>query len=312
MRLPNSLGRGPVTTMQGLVFNIQRFSVHDGPGIRTLIFMKGCPLHCLWCDNPESQNNFSEIMINEDRCIGCGICQELCANKAIISLEGVKVGIDRQLCNNCGKCAEACPATAIRVCGEYISIPDIVKVLEEDALFYWRSGGGITVGGGEPLCQADFVCQLLRVCQSRGMDTAIETSGYGMSEDFKKICEYANLIFYDIKHMDPGKHLAYTGVTNELILENIRRVSDTFPKTAIIARTPVIPGFNDSPDDIGAIADFLNGVPGVREYELLACHRLGEPKYRQIGRKYSLTNLQPPSQEHMARLRRIAQKITRH
>jgi pyruvate formate lyase activating enzyme len=144
------------------------------------------------------------------------------------------------------------------------------------------------------------------------MDTALETSGYGKWEDLKKICEYASLIFYDIKHLDPDKHLAYTGVTNELVLENIRRVSATFPKTPIIARTPIVPGFNDSPDDIGAIVDFLSGIPGVREYELLAYHRLGEPKYRQIGRKYSLINLQPPSQEHMARLRQIAQKIISH
>jgi len=283
---------------RGLVFNIQRFSVHDGPGVRDLIFMKGCPLRCQWCSNPESQNGYPEVAFNEDRCIGhdeCGRCLEVCPVGAIIKSEGGKVGIDRKLCTNCGECSEVCPAKAMKVFGEYMSIDEIVGIVEEDSAFYSRSGGGVTIGGGEPLWQADFVYELLKQCRARGIHTAIETCGYADWKSMEKVCTYANLVLYDIKHIDSSKHKAGTGYGNGLILENIKRLSSCFSKTPIIARTPVITGFNDSAEVIRAIKDFLTGLSSLREYQLLPYHGFGESKYRQLGREYLFGGLKPPN-----------------
>jgi len=233
----------------GLIFNIQRFSLHDGPGIRDLIFLKGCASRCKWCSNPESQNAFPEIAYNHQRCIGiieCGLCGEVCPVDAIKKSPGGKIKIDRRLCTNCGRCAEACAASALKLFGAFMSVDEVLSVIEEDSAFYWRSGGGITISGGDPLSQPEFVQELLRDGRARGLDTAIETSGYGYWEDVSRICKYANLVFYDIKCLDPKRHKAFTGISNELILENISKLSLQFPQTPIVVRTPVIPGFNDS------------------------------------------------------------------
>ena len=293
---------------QAPVFDIQKFSVHDGPGIRTLIFMKGCPLRCRWCSNPESQNYHPEVALSESRCIGCGRCEDICPTDAIIPLADGKIRIERSRCNNCGKCAEVCPAKAIRLFGEYMSIHDVLRVVEEDSPFYWRSGGGITVSGGEPLLQAQFVNELLKECRHCGIDIAVEICGHAAWEDVRKVCTYADLIFYDIKHMDPSKHKAFTGVSNELILGNIERISKHFREIPIIVRTPIVPGFTDSEANIEDIVDFLKCVESLKKYELLSYHGFGEAKYNQLGRAYELSGLQPPSQEHMAKLIEIAQK----
>lgn len=302
------------THKNGLVFNIQKCSLHDGPGIRTLVFMKGCQLRCLWCANPESQKNSPEIAFDENRCIGykeCGLCIETCLANAIKKLKTGKVMIDRKKCISCGKCADKCPSRAIILMGKFMSINDILKVVEGDDNFYWRSGGGITVGGGDPVYQADFTQQLLRKCQESGIDTAIETAGYANFIDLKKISQHANLIFYDIKHIDPVKHKRFTGVTNELILDNIKRLSNTFPQTPIIVRTPIVPGFNDSDEVIESIINFLSGMKNLMNYELLPYHGFGEPKYRKLGRNYALEGLQPPSKEHMVELKKIAYKLAK-
>ena len=293
----------------GLIFNIQRFSVHDGPGIRDLVFMKGCPLRCRWCDNPESQKASPELAFNEDRCIGCGWCQEVCPTGAITVLDEGKVRVDRKICNDCAKCVDVCPAKALKLFGDYVSVGDILKVIEKDGAFHLRSGGGITVGGGEPIMQADFVHELLKDSRKRGIDTAMETSGYGDWESLEKVCRYANLVFYDIKHMDSNKHKTYTRVPNELILENIDKLSTYHPEIPIIARIPIVPGFNDSEENIETTVDFLTRLKGVRECELLPYHGFGEPKYHQLARKYPLSGCQPPSKEQMKVLRRITQRL---
>ncbi|UCD59240.1 MAG: glycyl-radical enzyme activating protein [Candidatus Hydrogenedentota bacterium] len=292
----------------GLVFNIQKFSLHDGSGIRTLIFLKGCPLVCEWCSNPEGQSFSPELAYNADKCIGtteCDRCLQVCKTEAVRVRDGGKVEIDRKSCTNCGECVDACPSKALELFGKYMSVDDVIGAVEEDSGFYARSGGGLTLSGGEPLSQPGFVGRLLKTAQSRGIDTAIETSGVCDWTDLKGVCGYVNHIFFDIKSLDPEKHKRATGVDNELILNNFHRLCKSFPETSIVVRTPVIPGFNDSPGDIKAIADFLNAAPGSPAYELLPYHAFGGPKYQQLGKEYALQHLKPPPQEHMTALREI-------
>lgn len=279
----------------GNIFNIQKFSVHDGPGIRDVIFMKGCPLRCKWCCNPESQNAYAEIGFIQNKCIGideCGYCMEACPTRAILksAIEHSLIDIDRQLCNNCGKCAEVCPAKAITLFGQLMSVDDVIKEVQKDSNA-WRSSGGITVSGGELMLQAEFVHDLLKECRKRGIDTAIETSGFGKWNDLEKVCRYANLVYYDLKSMDTDKHKSYTGVNSELIQKNLINISEIFPNTPIIVRTPLIPGFNDSEEDIANIIDFIASIKSLKNYEIMPYHAFGEAKYRQLGRKYELDKL---------------------
>lgn len=299
---------------RGLVFNIQKFSLHDGSGIRTLIFLKGCPLKCKWCANPEGQSSVPELAFNAERCIGakeCGLCIQACKPDAIATADDGKVKIDRKRCTDCGDCVDACPSKTLELFGDYMSVDDALKVVEEDSGFYARSGGGLTVSGGEPLMQAGFVARLLESAQGRGIDTAIETTGYCGWEALEAACRSANQIFYDIKSLDSEKHKSETGVDNKPILKNLRRLCVSFPKRPITVRTPIVPGFNDSPEDVAAIADLLGKLSGSIEYELLPYHKFGEPKYRQLDKEYPLHGLEPPQQEAMAVLKGTLQALKR-
>jgi pyruvate formate lyase activating enzyme len=308
MAIPNAINN----ELAGIITNIQRFSVHDGPGIRDLIFVKGCPLKCLWCSNPETQNCHQEIAFIQDRCIGhkdCGWCLESCPVDAIHKSEDGKIELKFDLCSNCGECVEVCPSKAIRLFGNRMTLDEVVNVIEEDIGFYQRSRGGVTVSGGEPLYQADFVCELLRLCQQHAIHTAIETTGCGRWEDLEKVCPFVNIVFYDIKHMDPKKHKDFTGVDNDLILKNLVKLSQSYPDIPITARTPLIPTYNDSKENIEATAKFLMEIKSVTEYELLPYHSFGEPKYKQLGREYPLSRLNKISKETVGELEEIAQKV---
>jgi glycyl-radical enzyme activating protein family len=292
----------------GFVFNIQKCSLHDGDGIRTLVFMKGCPLRCSWCSNPESQKGTPEIIFEERKCLGpqeCGWCIARCPVKAIKRLDNDSIGIDRHICTSCGVCAEACPSKAISIVGKRMLTSDIIRLVEDDQSFYWRSGGGITVGGGDPVFQAEFTRQLLRACQASSIHTAIETAGYANFSDLEKISEYADLIMFDVKHIDSVKHKSLTGVHNELILANLKRLSATFPQVPIIVRTPIVPGFNDSEEVIQSIVNFISSISNLIKYELLPYHAFGEAKYHNLGRKYLLEGLASPDKEHMTKLNEI-------
>ena len=294
---------------KGLVFNIQKFSLHDGPGIRTIVFLKGCPLACIWCSNPESQSASPELIRNCERCIRseeCERCMTVCLEQAITKDDEGQICIDRSICDGCGDCAFVCPSRALEQSGEWVAVDDVVRIVEEDDAFYARSGGGLTVSGGEPLAQGAFVRALLGAARRRGIDTAIETSGLCNWKTMRDVAPLTDRIFFDIKCLDPEKHAEVTGVSNRKILENFQRLRAEFPEVNVVVRTPVIPGVNDSEAEIEAIVEFVNDAGGAFAYELLPYHGFGEPKYAKLGRQYLLSHLDPPSNERMKGLQRIA------
>ena len=294
---------------KGLIFNIQKFSLHDGPGIRTIAFLKGCPLACVWCSNPESQSMAPELIYSSSRCIGteeCDRCGVVCLERALTEDDDGNMCVDRSICDGCGDCAIVCSSHALEGSGEWVGVDDVVRIVEEDDAFYARSGGGLTVSGGEPLAQGAFVLALLDAARSRGIDTAIETSGLCNWKTMRDVAPLADQIFFDIKCLDPEKHEQVTGVSNRKILRNFRRLRAEFPEVNVVVRTPIVPGVNDSDADILAIAEFVNSAGGASAYELLPYHGFGEPKYAKLGRRYRLSDVEPPSPERMMNLREIA------
>ncbi|WP_446898443.1 glycyl-radical enzyme activating protein [Clostridium sp. LBM24168] len=279
----------------GTIFNIQNFSVNDGPGIRTIVFLKGCPLHCLWCANPESQSGKYELAYSRQKCIGCGICKNTCKNNAI-SITEKGVSIHRNLCKSCFDCASNCPSQALHIMGYEKTAEEIVDIVEKDSIFYANSNGGLTLSGGEPLFQSKFAIFILKEAKYRKINCAIETSGFVKWEVLDEACRYLDNVLYDIKSMNNKKHKQFIGVSNELILENFSRMCRKYRNLPVLARTPVIPGFNDTKEDIQEIFDFISQFPNVK-YELLPYHRLGEPKYYALGRKYPLGDVKLDSQK---------------
>ncbi len=279
----------------GMVFNIQKFSVHDGPGIRTIIFTKGCSLSCHWCSNPESHRIEPDLAYNVGRCLtesSCEHCFKACPNEALTRKEDRSIDIDRAKCEGCSMpCARACPAQGLLVYGEERTVDDVLKVVEQDMVFYSRSGGGLTMSGGEPLFQKDFALALLREARKRYIKTAIETCGMVAWDVLKEASQYLNYILFDIKHMDPEKHKSMTGKDNKMILDNFAKLVELCPDKEILCRTPVIPGFNDSVEDIRAICEFIKPMKNVK-YEALPYHRLGTQKYTFIGKEIPMGEVQ--------------------
>jgi pyruvate formate lyase activating enzyme len=274
-----------------LVFNVQHYSLHDGSGIRTIVFLKGCPLRCRWCCNPESQKREREIFYQKDKCIQCeecGVCASVCPQSAIsFSGEQGKADIAFSSCIHCLKCAKVCPSKAISVQGESYSVKQLVDLVERDSVFYKGGNGGLTVSGGEPLSHIDFLEALLQEAQRRYLDTAIETCGCAPYESLRRAAKHLNQILFDIKSMDSQKHKEYTGYGNEQILENFTRLCAEFPDLPKKVRTPVVPGFNDTEEDIRAIRQFAAGKPNVT-YEPLKYHSFGKGKYTALGREYPM------------------------
>ena len=274
----------------GTVFDIQRYSIHDGPGIRTIVFLKGCPLTCRWCSNPESQNARPELFYAALRCVHCGHCVHACPHGAIAA-ESPHV-IDRSFCQRCaeagqfGQCAKACLTGALSVRGKSMTVPKVMDTLRRDATHYRRSGGGITLSGGEPLAQPHFALRLLQACGGEGWHTAMETTGLAAPEVIDTVMPALDLALLDIKSLNSEKHQQHTGVPCERILDNAQRIAAL---TTVEVRVPLIPGFNDSAADVQDIALFARSLPGVETLHLLPYHSYGENKYGLLGRTYPMT-----------------------
>ena len=290
-----------------IVFDIQKYSIHDGPGIRTLVFLKGCPLACPWCSNPESQISEPQLLQQLVRCIHCLKCMEVCSRKAI-SLESGEITIDRDLCDTCGVCADQCYANALQIVGREMTVSEVVAVVKKDIQFYIHSGGGVTFGGGEPLLHAGFIRKAAGECKQLGISTAVETCGYADASALDAILPVIDLFLFDIKHIDAEKHAEVLGVSNELILRNAEKIASSHMCTMIV-RIPIIPGFNDSVEVIGGIADFVRqSLPIVEEIHLLPFHQYGAHKYGGLNRQYELKSYNTPGEK---KLRTLSDVISR-
>ena len=295
-----------MTNDKGLITNVQRFSIHDGPGIRTTVFLKGCPLRCFWCHNPETLRLQPEVQLFPERCIGCRACLERCPQGAHVEVDGRRE-FRRELCQACGRCTDTCYAEALVMTGRWWTPEELLAEILRDKEFYDNSGGGITLSGGEPLFQQRFSLRVLQLCKEAGLHTAIETAALCPWEDLAELLPWLDLVMMDIKLVDDEQHRAATGVSNRRILANARRLSET--GIPLIVRTPVVPTVNDNPEAIGAVAEFIKGFPNLLYYELMPFHHLAEGKYRSLGEEYRARDLRTPPKETMQALAQHAREV---
>jgi pyruvate formate lyase activating enzyme len=290
--------------IKGVIFNIQGYSIHDGPGIRTIIFIKGCPLRCLWCDNPESQNSYIEVEFFQDKCIQCGQCLTVCdygaINEDVLCDPALK--IDRLLCKQSFTCADICPTQALSRSGEVYTVSKLMEQVLKDAPFWRRSGGGITLSGGDPLAQPLFSRGIFQECYNRNIHTAIETTGYATTQTYLHVIELVDLILFDLKHMDSDVHKQLCGVPNDLILANLKESVEM--EKAVIIRVPSIPNYNLTPSNITATVQLAKEL-GIQNIHFLPFHQLGKDKYARLGRDYTLNNLQTLSYTDQQILRAV-------
>ena len=281
-----------------VITDIQRYSVHDGPGIRTLVFFKGCPLRCQWCHNPETHSPFPEILYKEELCIGCGACLKRCEHNAIKILNG-KVVNNKEACTLCGKCVETCYAEAREISGKYYTIDEVYNASMRDQEFYKHTGGGVTLSGGEVLMHAEFASKLLKKLKESGINTAIETCGYASWENVQKVVQYTDLLLFDVKHSDEEIHKKFTGVSNKLILDNLHKISDM--GKSIIVRVPLIPGVNDSVEVLTNIARIAEDVH-AKELHILPFHQIGMSKWEAAGKDYKFRDVKEPTTDEVQEL----------
>ena len=292
--------------MRGFISDYKRMSVHDGPGIRTTLFLKGCPLRCLWCHNPENLRMEKTLSYTKKLCVGCGYCASVC-DRGVHRVENGEHTLAYDACTGCGKCVAECYTGALKLFGQEMDAEEAAEKLLEDHRFYESSGGGVTFSGGEPLMQPLFLAAVMRILKQHEVHIAVDTCGEAPWEAFARILPYTDLFLYDVKHIDSGLHKKATGVGNERILENLRRLSALGAQFEI--RTPVIPGYNDSPEVLGAIGSLLSSLDGVRVWRLLPYHSMGKAKYEAIGLSYPMPELEMPDNVRMRALQASLQAV---
>ncbi|MCI5642839.1 MAG: glycyl-radical enzyme activating protein [Peptoniphilus sp.] len=287
---------------KGVVFDIQRYSINDGPGIRTIVFLKGCPLRCIWCSNPESQRREKELMFRRILCIHCGLCIKACKQGA---LDANNLNfIDRDKCIMCEECANVCPSSALEVKGKEMTVAEVIEELKKDEKYYISSNGGVTLSGGEAMMQVGFAKEIFRACKARGWHTAIETEGYVSEEAIREVIPHVDLVLLDMKANNDEIHKKATGVSNKLIKKNamlIQSLSET------IIRVPTVPGVNADMKEFGDIVSFVKTLPNVRELHILPYHNYGEGKYYLLGRDYELSNLEKLDNEYVDKLKKFVE-----
>lgn len=280
----------------GIVFDIKKFSIHDGPGIRTTVFLKGCPLQCVWCHNPEGISSKPEIHIWEQRCIACGNCVEICPNSAVSFQDGLRLW-DRDVCTRCGRCASLCPAETVQLIGKTVSVADVMAEIEKDVICYDQSGGGVTFSGGEPLNQIRFLKALLESCKDQKIHTAVDTCGLSPWKNYQEIIPYTDLFLFDLKLMDEPRHKELTGASNQLILENLQRLVNQGKQ--IVVRLPIIPGLNNQPENIAETRSYLQSLGSILKVDILPYHRIASDKYRRMQNEYKLEAIPTPTDTEM-------------
>ncbi|MDR2502478.1 MAG: glycyl-radical enzyme activating protein [Oscillospiraceae bacterium] len=283
---------------RGRVFNIQRYSLDDGPGIRTTVFLKGCQLRCPWCSNPESQSFEPQILYRYTACKMCGACIAVCPQGAV-TMGADGIDIDRARCAVCGECAAACVQGALKISGEDMTVEQVFKVIRRDAAYYEESGGGVTCSGGEILAQADFVRELFKKCREAGYHTCADTSGFGTAEAMEKVLKFADLVYFDLKHADDGWHLANLAVPRDVIIRNLRLCA--LRGVPVVIRVPLVPGQNDSEENLTAMAELAKSIVPRAQVNILPYHKYGESKYRSVGMEYTLSHLRENTPEELER-----------
>ncbi len=290
----------------GLVFDIKKYSIHDGPGIRTTVFLKGCPLNCWWCHNPESQSPRMEMLLRDNRCIQCGACVEACPHDAIQWLDGEPV-TDRAVCAQCGTCEATCYADARERVGREMTVEQVLAEIEHDVAFYDESGGGVTFSGGEPLLQHAFLLDLLRACKARDIHTTLDTSGCAAWATLDQVRPYVDLFLYDLKVMDDDRHREFTGVSNRSILSNLQALSAR--GHTVIIRVPVIPGINDDDETVRQIGAFAGALPHLQGVDLLPYHHIAVDKYLRLNKPYRLFETRQPTAERLTEIAQVLQSF---
>lgn len=292
--------------MNGLIFNIQRFSLQDGPGIRTTVFFKGCSLNCFWCHNPESKMNHTQLQVFSHLCLGCMACVQVCPANARSINEHGQLAYDRSSCTNCGSCADVCPSQALIVCGQSMKTDEVMQIIRRDQPFYDQSDGGITLSGGEPLLQADFAASLLSACRSERIHTAVDTAGHVSWSQFEKILSLTDLFLYDIKGISSKNHQNHTGTDNRLILQNLERLAASSAR--LIIRIPIIPGHNDNLEEMRKTAEYLKQFSSIELIEFSPYHNLAEGKTASLGLAPAETKIEAPTHEECLALIRPFQE----